>query len=280
MNEVTDDTESTSKERLKTLSNFQSLMLKHALSFPNLKKLVYSTCSIHPEENEEVVQEIFSLVKDKFKLKKVMPDWPVRGQEGHAHAHRYLRMSPDTTLTNGFFVACFKRRKQGKVKLDRQDGNEDDVCENIGMSIESDGEIDLDESHEQQRESEEDRKIKGDDMSIDKVCGNEKSSQNKKKKKKKKERSDCIDNADVQSKDECCSKFAEDSPKMRKKKRKRMPENADCSDNGNKNSDNGSEHLYIKRKKKFSEATDNVHCENDNIQSQRGVEATQKKKRN
>ena len=163
--------------------------------------------------------------------------------------------------------------------MDLEGDNEEDVCENIGMSMDSDGEIDWDESHSQQRYTEEDKKMKGDDISIDKVCGNEKSSQNKKKKKKKKERSDCIDNADLQSKDECCSKYAEDSQKMRKKKRKQMAETADCSDSENKDYDHDSEGLQVKKTKKLSKATVNVHCGNDTIQSQRGEEVTQKKRK-
>ncbi|KAK3102846.1 hypothetical protein FSP39_014392 [Pinctada imbricata] len=122
-NDLTDDVDSRSKERLHKLSNLQAMMLKHALSFPNLKRLVYSTCSIHQEENEQVVEEIYGNVKDKFKLKKIRPDWPFRGQEGFAHAQCCLRMSHDTAMTNGFFVACFQKRKHLKI---RNKGNETD----------------------------------------------------------------------------------------------------------------------------------------------------------
>ncbi|KAF2642006.1 S-adenosyl-L-methionine-dependent methyltransferase [Massarina eburnea CBS 473.64] len=42
-------------ERLIALSTFQFRILTHAMSFPNARKITYSTCSIHFEENEGVV---------------------------------------------------------------------------------------------------------------------------------------------------------------------------------------------------------------------------------
>jgi hypothetical protein len=44
--------------RLEKLRAFQIAALKKAMSFPAVKHVVYSTCSIHEEENESVVTEV------------------------------------------------------------------------------------------------------------------------------------------------------------------------------------------------------------------------------
>lgn len=46
------------RDRLAKLSNIQTLIVTHALSFPSARKVTYSTCSIHLLENESVVARI------------------------------------------------------------------------------------------------------------------------------------------------------------------------------------------------------------------------------
>ncbi|KAL3861136.1 hypothetical protein ACJMK2_007205 [Sinanodonta woodiana] len=112
LNQITDGKDSVSVQRLHQLSRFQISILKHALRFPGVKKVVYSTCSIHPEENEMVVNEVYSQVSDQFELVEIMPNhWLERGAPDHEHSQCFIRLSPDQSLTNGFFVSCFERRK-------------------------------------------------------------------------------------------------------------------------------------------------------------------------
>ncbi|KAK3594971.1 hypothetical protein CHS0354_019891 [Potamilus streckersoni] len=112
MSQITDGKDSVSDQRLHQLSKFQISILKHALRFPGVKRVVYSTCSIHPEENEMVVNEVYSQVSDQFELVEIMPnDWLERGAPEHEHSQCFIRLSPDQSLTNGFFVSCFERRK-------------------------------------------------------------------------------------------------------------------------------------------------------------------------
>ena len=47
-------------ERVKSLSRFQFKILTYALSYSIAKYVVYSTCSIYEEENEQVVKDILS----------------------------------------------------------------------------------------------------------------------------------------------------------------------------------------------------------------------------
>ncbi|KAL8571960.1 hypothetical protein ACOMHN_026172 [Nucella lapillus] len=106
--------------RLHSLQRFQISILKHALRFPNARRVVYSTCSIYEEENEKVVSEVAQQVGDRFRVKRVFPQFPHRGIGDEDIAEKCLRTSPDKDRTNGFFVACFER-------ISGDDDDDDDV---------------------------------------------------------------------------------------------------------------------------------------------------------
>ncbi|XP_009998511.1 PREDICTED: E3 ubiquitin-protein ligase TRIM50 [Chaetura pelagica] len=102
-----------SPERLQALAGFQRRVLSHALSFPALRRLVYSTCSLHREENEDVVQAVLQEQGSAFRLVNAFPSWPCRGLAAFPGAECCLRASPADTLTQGFFVAVLEPCGEG-----------------------------------------------------------------------------------------------------------------------------------------------------------------------
>lgn len=84
-------------------------MLRHALRF-GARRVVYSTCSIHREEDEEVVKLALDSSEGRYTLVPALPAWPRRGDTSvFAEADRCVRVDPDADGMTGFFVACFER---------------------------------------------------------------------------------------------------------------------------------------------------------------------------
>jgi 25S rRNA (cytosine2278-C5)-methyltransferase len=98
------------EERLDCLADFQKEALLHAFKFPNIKKVVYSTCSKHIQENENVVQYVLQQRPD-FKLESgVFPGWKRRGVDGEGYdGNDVIRTLPEEDKTIGFFVALFNK---------------------------------------------------------------------------------------------------------------------------------------------------------------------------
>lgn len=110
--------------RLEALSSFQLTLLLHAFSFPAARKITYSTCSVHAEENEHVVLKALQSDVGKRRGWRVLPReaqvkgmkaWPVRGQIEACDGDNQVAESciraykDDGRGVMGFFVAAFVR---------------------------------------------------------------------------------------------------------------------------------------------------------------------------
>lgn len=97
-------------DRLRKLQAFQKKALAHALSFPAVERVVYSTCSIHQIENEDVIKAILPLAQSLgFQLATPFPKWPRRGLPVLEGSEHLLRFDPDEDK-EGFFISLFVRK--------------------------------------------------------------------------------------------------------------------------------------------------------------------------
>lgn len=150
------DKEEVDEGRLIKLAAFQFLIVKHALSFPAARKVVYSTCSIHPHENERVVVDLLrdpQVAAQGWTLgprEVVIPLWPRRGWEeefssicgSDEEKRRELAGGCVRAVAKedggiGFFAACFVRGEttenamgmKGEAQKDVEEEQELDVDE-------------------------------------------------------------------------------------------------------------------------------------------------------
>nr|XP_024365029.1 probable 28S rRNA (cytosine-C(5))-methyltransferase isoform X2 [Physcomitrium patens] len=118
----TDKNDDQEKDRIEQLARFQETALLHALSFPSLEKLVYSTCSIHQRENEDVVLAVLPHAKEKgFELSNPFPSWPHRGLPVFEGADLLIRTDALRDKMDGFFVALFVRKSSSSTSKKASD---------------------------------------------------------------------------------------------------------------------------------------------------------------
>lgn len=106
-------------DRLGKLAGFQIKTLRHALTkFPNAKRVVYSTCSFYPEENEDVIRQVLETCT-RFKLVDarnfIGENWLNFGSPEFGDLGKFcLYANQGIDFCNGFFVAVFERTEPGE----------------------------------------------------------------------------------------------------------------------------------------------------------------------
>lgn len=134
------------QHRLSALSTFQTLLLVHAFRFPCARKITYSTCSVHAQENESVVLAALGSpiakaggwrILRREEQVEGLKSWPVRGDfnacVGNTEiAEACIRCEKGTGEgTMGFFVVGFVRDLDGEAGGDvdielKVDGDSED----------------------------------------------------------------------------------------------------------------------------------------------------------
>lgn len=121
--------------RLEKLRAFQIAALRKAMSFPAVRNVVYSTCSIHQEENESVVTEVLSgssenslnldLESDNSRIHNPLSatwtlvepvslkDWKRRGQVSNMLIHYYYhscyyQYNTDILNNHGLYLCYYE----------------------------------------------------------------------------------------------------------------------------------------------------------------------------
>ena len=103
---------------IKKLSYTQRDLLFNSFKILNKNgTLVYSTCSLEPEENEKVVDQLLEKFDnaslEEIKVKGLKTSEVVRDFEGKSFSdeiNKCLRIWPQDNNTEGFFVAKIKKK--------------------------------------------------------------------------------------------------------------------------------------------------------------------------
>lgn len=110
-----------SMDRLEALSAFQLKLILHAFSFPNARRISYSTCSLHAIENEGVVVQALASEEAKqhgwrlmsrAEQPRALQEWQPRGDASFEKeiVDACIRCEMGTAAgTQGFFLAGFVR---------------------------------------------------------------------------------------------------------------------------------------------------------------------------
>ncbi|MEM4960490.1 MAG: RsmB/NOP family class I SAM-dependent RNA methyltransferase [Desulfurococcaceae archaeon] len=88
--------------------NIQLNILKNLINVCN--ELIYTTCSIHPAEGEEVIEKICSIHGDKLIFRKLKFEWFGEAYSGYSVSKNTYRIHPFITNSGGFYIAYIEKQ--------------------------------------------------------------------------------------------------------------------------------------------------------------------------
>ncbi len=99
------------EDKLATLKHTQANLLEVAAAKTQTGgKIAYFTCSVLKEENEDIING-FLAKHPEFALMDLEKLWAQKIEQPYPHSNPYmLRLSPQTTNTDGFFIAILKKQ--------------------------------------------------------------------------------------------------------------------------------------------------------------------------
>ncbi|RMY68813.1 hypothetical protein D0863_06857 [Hortaea werneckii] len=129
----------TLQTRLTNLSTFQLRLLQHAMAFPSARKISYSTCSVHFQENENVVLRALRSPVARERGWRVlrreeqvdgMRKWGRRGWRGECEG--FLRSEEEDGDGKGDVRALAEEVAEGCIRCEKEDGKGDGTRDEEG----------------------------------------------------------------------------------------------------------------------------------------------------
>uniref|UniRef100_A0A4W3IBV7 NOP2/Sun RNA methyltransferase family member 7 n=1 Tax=Callorhinchus milii TaxID=7868 RepID=A0A4W3IBV7_CALMI len=113
-----------SEEKLNVLVKRQAEELMHAIKFPKVQAIVYSTCSVYPEENEQIVNPVLGKRIEGSKLQPYRLSAPVIplccASEITCAVDKFFKIEPSEQV-NGCFIAVLTRERDSSAVVSVKD---------------------------------------------------------------------------------------------------------------------------------------------------------------